>query len=146
MSLYSFFKCFFSESEKALRAILSNFYGVCRRNARSTRVRVFSRKNVFQEVTVYIYTKKGETFIKAITYDSGLHLILDTMKRGLWERKVSDPNFRQFVGLLKYECLKHKRGFFKLVSGQRPSNYVQRARYKVNAPQMWHKDIVDCQC
>ena len=131
MSLYSFFKCFFSESEKALRAILSNFYGVCRRNARSTRVRVFSRKNVFQAVTVYISTKKGETFIKAITYDSGLHLILDTMKRGLWERKVSDPNFRQFVGLLKYECLKHKCGFFQIGQRTAITNPCSAYRYKV---------------
>ena len=37
-------------------------------------------------------------------------LNLDGMKR-LWGRKVSDLAFYQFVELLKYKCLKHKRDF-----------------------------------
>ena len=40
-------------------------------------------------------------------------LNLDAMKR-LWGRKVSDLAFGQFVEILKYKCLKHKREFLQV--------------------------------
>jgi len=40
-------------------------------------------------------------------------LNLEGMKR-LWGRKVSDLAFYQFVEILKYKCLKHKRAFFQV--------------------------------
>ena len=40
-------------------------------------------------------------------------LNLEGMKR-LWGRKVSDLAFYQFVEILKYKCIKHKREFFQV--------------------------------
>ena len=40
-------------------------------------------------------------------------LNLEGMKR-LWGRKVSDLAFGQFVEILKYKCIKHKREFFEV--------------------------------
>ena len=40
-------------------------------------------------------------------------LNLDGMKR-LWGRKVSDLAFYQFIEILKYKCLKHKRHFVQI--------------------------------
>ena len=40
-------------------------------------------------------------------------LNLEGMKR-LWGRKVSDLAFYQFIEILKYKCIKHKRVFFQI--------------------------------
>ena len=41
-------------------------------------------------------------------------LNLDGMKRRPWGRKVSDLAFGQFVEILKFKCLKHKRAFLQI--------------------------------
>jgi len=106
---------FLKQSLKELRALnkavsrkvkgSNNWWRCVRHLARLYRHIVNQRKDWHYKVA----TDLCERFDTIVTET----LNLEGMKR-LWGRKVSDLAFYQFVEILKYKCIKHKREFFQV--------------------------------
>ena len=84
----------------------SNGWWRCvRQLARLYRRSAHQRKDFHWKLATYLCKKFDVIVLETLN--------LDGMKR-LWGRKVSDLAFYQFVEILKYKCIKHKRHFVQI--------------------------------